>query len=182
MKQILCKLIILFLITSCAVRKNNSKEIFIEIKTDKRQFNKNNKLDLFVNFVNNSDKEITILKPSTEYGPQMDFFSLNILNCYKESGSITGISFGEPIIERTESDLITIKAKSKVELKISGYLYGLFCNSSNNVNIKLLYDSKRIPKLNMNEFNEIQYERVEILYKKLTRIKVKSRNTKIELK
>jgi len=182
MKQILCILIILFSITSCAVRKNNSKELFIEIKTDKRQFNKNNRLDLFVDFVNNSDTEITILKPSTEYGSQMDFFSLNVLNCYKESNSITGMSFGIPISERIESDLITIKAKSKVELKISGYLYGLFCNSSNNINIKLLYNSKRIPKLNMNELNEIQYERAEILYKKITRVKVKSSNARIELK
>ena len=111
----------------------------------------------------------------------MDFFSLNALNCNTKN-YITGLPFGVPKIERKESDLIIIKAKSKVELKISGYLYGLFCNNSDQVNVKLVYNSNIISGFYINEFNDIQRKKHQNLYKKISKIKVKSKNTKIELK
>lgn len=85
------------------------------------------------------------------------------------------------IIMRKENELLTIKAKSTVELKVSGNLYDIICGS-NEISLKIKYNSNNLPEWITKEFNENQRQITESLYKKLTKIKIESIETKIELK
>lgn len=73
MKNITIKLLILLVITSCAVKKNNSEKFSLEINTKKGIFRTHNWVILYVNFINNSNEDVIILKPATKYGDQIDF-------------------------------------------------------------------------------------------------------------
>ncbi|MGG8497553.1 hypothetical protein ACQY1Q_14165 [Tenacibaculum sp. TC6] len=171
------KLIIFLLIfTSCALHKNTKnidyKDISINLKTEKTSFKSNHWVKLYITIKNDSNQDITILKPSTEYGYQMDFFNVKY-QC--EDQSITEAS-EPPIIKRAETDIITVKAKSEIELELKGNLYDVICNSSKITQVKVIYDStKELSEWIMNKIGTEQSK----LKDKLTKLKIESNETTI---
>lgn len=164
-------LILLSIFTSCAIQKNkqkdNSKDISLILKPERTSYKSNRWIKLYIIIKNDSKQDITILKPSIKYGYQMNFFNVKY-QC--EDQSITEAP-EPPVIKKTETDLITVKAKSEVELELKGNLYDVICNSSKITQVKVTYDSTK--ELSEWIINKIGSEQ-SILKDKLTRLRIES--------
>lgn len=174
----LIKLIIFLLIfNSCASQKNTKKDDFsgvsMILKKEMTEYNSNRWVNLYVVIKNDSDHDIIILKPSTEYGNQLNFFDVKY-EC--EDQSITEAPF-PPIIKKTEADLITVKAKSEIELKLKGNLQDVICDSPKITQVKVIYDSnKEIQEWLLDKIGTEQSK----LKDKLTKLKIESNEASIE--
>lgn len=181
MKNIKIRLLTLLLLVSWATVKSNaqklSDKLSLEISTTQGVFKKNKWVKLYVNFINNSNKDIVILKPSTKYGYQIDFFDA-YTQC--QEPAITEAPERSAVTRKTE-ELLTIKAKSKVALAIPGNLYDIIC-SGGSISVKIQYDSTELPSWIFKKFDKPGGQAIRNLYKKLTKIKVESAETKIKLK
>mgnify|MGYP001027866911 CR=1 FL=1 len=180
LKNIQASLFILLLLPACVATKNTSQKLSsklsLEIDTSQGVFRQNRWMVLYVKFTNNSEEAITILKPSVKYGAQLDFFKTSI-KCQQPSV----VEWSEPpLIMRQASELITIKAKSSVTLKVRGNLYDLICGSKK-VSVKIRYNSQTIREWVMKKFNVAQKQSQENIYKKLTKVIVESPETEISL-
>ena len=175
------QLITLFLIfTSCAVKKKlDYKDIIVTVKAE--DIRKGEKIDygrvrffnLNLTINNNSNQDITILKPSTEYGYQMDFFNVSY-----QCNDLVSIE-GAPktsILKKSEKDLITIKRKSKVEFKLKGKLYDVICTPYI-TQVKVTYDTtEELPERLINKIGNDQNKLIE----KLTPLKIESKEITIK--
>lgn len=174
----LIKLLILFSIfSSCAIQKNKQKttpkNISLILKPERTSYKMNRWVKLYITIKNDSKQDITILKPSTKYGYQMDFFNVKY-QC--ASLSVTEAT-EPPIIKKTEADLITVKAKSEIQLELKGNLYDVICDSSKITQVKVTYDStKEQPEWIINKIGTKQ----SILKNKLTRLRIESNEITIE--
>lgn len=173
--KIIQLIILLLIFTSCGVKKNlDYSDIILKIKSEKTNYKNNHWVNLYVIINNNSNQDITILKPSTKYGYQMDFFDVKY-QC--EDVSITEVTEKTPVIIKTEADLITIKAKSEIELLLKGNLLDVICDSNKITQVKVTYNtSKEFPEWLVNEIGNEQLN----LIKKLTQLKIESKEVLIE--
>ncbi|MFL0105062.1 hypothetical protein, partial [Tenacibaculum maritimum] len=168
--------------SSCAIKKTSKvvKEDFsIEINKKKGIFKSKKYIHLYVNIFNNTNEDIVILKPKTEWKSMLHFFSSSI-KCQNPSDLFgTTLEQHEKKIERSD-DLVTIKAKSNEEFKISGFIYDLVCDSKK-VLIKIRYNSIKIPSwVDYSFFGEDKL-RIKELFQKLTKIDIESKETLINL-
>lgn len=167
----------LLIFSSCAIQKNKKsvdyKDVTLNIKTEKTLYKSNRWVNLYIVIKNNSNQDITILKPSNEYGYQMDFYNVKY-QCEEQSINLATVP---PVIKKTESDLIIVKAKSEIELELKGNLYDVICDSSKMTQVKVTYDStKELSEWIMNKIGAEQSK----LKDKLTILKIESNETTIE--
>ncbi|QXP59476.1 hypothetical protein [Olleya sp. HaHaR_3_96] len=170
-------MVFLLIFTSCAIQKNKKnvdyKDVTLNIKTKKTLYKSNRWVKLYIVIKNNSNQDIIILKPSNEYGYQMGFYNVKY-QC--EEQSITEAT-ELPVIKKTEADLITVMAKSEIELELKGNLYDVICNSSKITQVKIYYDTTK----DLSEWiiNKIGAEH-KMLKDKLTKLKIESNEITIE--
>lgn len=175
--KVIKSMLFLLIFTSCAIQENmkssDYKEVTLDVRAERTQYKNNRWINLHVVIKNNSNEDITILRPSDEYGYQMDFFKVKY-QC--EDQSITMVS-ETPIINKTETDLITVKAKSEIELELKGNVYDIICDSEKITQLRVTYDSN----IEISEWirNKIGTEQSK-LKDKLTKIKIESNETTIE--
>ncbi|MFL1897476.1 hypothetical protein ACJRPK_17375 [Aquimarina sp. 2-A2] len=183
--KIIQLILFLLIFSSCAVKRNSSEntiteKLSITINTEKTKFEKHGWVDLYVTFTNNSKEDIIILRSKSKSGYQIDFFNPTV-DCDGLSLMSTGIEH-PPIIERNKNELITIKAKSQIEIKVLGRLYELVCNEGNWINVKIEYNSNNLTDWIVEKYNPTQKQIIKDIYSKITKFKVQSSEARIELK
>lgn len=165
------KLLILLLLATTILSAQNATFKIIKQKTVVDAIGA---VILYVEVINNSKKEIKILKPATDYSQKWRFYNCDI-NCnniplWESAGNRERLIFAE-------SDLIKIPAKSKQVLSVNGrYNCNMLSCESETFEIKLIYDVREIlqnPNVNNGNLQEIE------MLKKLTLIKIESALTKI---
>lgn len=137
---------------------------------------RNRWVNFHVTVTNNSTQDIRILKPLNEYGDQIDFFHTTT----KCSQPTIVEAPSSEVILRKESEIITIKAKSRKTLKVKGNLYNVICGADR-INVKISYNLYEIPAWLLKKMTPKQKQVTQQLYKKLTKLKIESLETSIKL-
>ncbi|AIZ40352.1 hypothetical protein [Cellulophaga baltica] len=167
----------LLIFTSFTIQRDkkniDNKDITLEVKVEKTEYNNDNSINLYVVIKNNSDQDITILRPSSKYGYQMDFFKVT----YECEVQYPFGSMEARVIKKTDTDLITIKSKSETELILKGNLYNVKCNNPNITEVVVTYDTTE--ELSERIISRIGVEENKIK-EKLTKIKIENTQTTIE--
>ncbi len=184
MKPINLLLLLTFIIfNSCGIKKENSKiaeNYSIVIKKQKGTFKSKESIKLFVDIFNNTNEDITILNPKTRWGTMLHFFN-SLIKCDNPNDSFGESPESQKNILRDENDLVKIKAKSSEEFEISGTYYDLICDSDE-VLIKIGYNSTMIPRFIQYSFFGEDNIKTKELYKKITKLNIESKETLIKLK
>ncbi|MEW7278417.1 hypothetical protein ABW636_07460 [Aquimarina sp. 2201CG1-2-11] len=171
-------LLFFFIVTSCSIKKNikrtSPKDITIDLKVDSIEYRSGRWVKLFVEIKNNSSADITILKPSSEYGDQMNYFYVKY-DCNLMSE--TEVYYPVPVVKKTDSDLITIQAKSSSIVELKGNLYDVICDSSEITKVKVTYDSRseELPEWLIKKIGTDQSK----LKDRLTKLKIESKEITI---
>ncbi|MCL5247452.1 hypothetical protein M4I21_16650 [Cellulophaga sp. 20_2_10] len=167
----------LLIFTSFTIQKNkkkiDNKDITLEVKAEKTEYNSNGSINLYIVIKNNSDQDITILQPSNKYGFQMDFFRVE----YECEVQYPFETTQARVIKKTETDIITIKSKSEIELILKGNLYNVKCNKPKITEVIVTYDTTK--ELSERIISKIGVEENKIK-EKLTKLKIENNETTIE--
>lgn len=153
-----------------------AQKVSFEIIKDKTKVDEIGAITLYVEVINKSKKDITILKPATNDNQKWRYYDVKI-----ECPEIP--EWSGPIQEKrtySESDLLVIPAKSTVELVIDGEMNAnmLACNSKT-FQLELFYNANELIK--NPETRYCNSEGIEIV-KKLSKIKIASKKTNIVIK
>lgn len=152
-----------------------AQKVSFEIIKDKTEIDNIGAVILYVDVINESEKDIVILKPATGFDQKWRFYNVDI-ECADmpiwEDKEQTKIAY-------IESDLLVIPAKSKVEIIINGRKNAnmLACDSKKFI-LKLTYDASELIK--NAETNNCNLDEIKIV-KKLTPIKIESEKTNIAI-
>lgn len=151
-----------------------AQEVSFKIIKDKTTVDNIGAITLYVEVINKSETDITILKPATDFRHKWRYY-----DCVIECDNM-------PLWNRTEeqkiayneSDLLVISSKSKVEIILNGRnnTNTLTCNSKD-FKLKLVYDAVELIEMNTVSLN---IEEKEIV-KKLTPVRIQSKETKIKI-
>jgi hypothetical protein len=150
-----------------------SQKVNFEIIKDKTEIDNIGAVILYVEVINKSKKEITILKPKTIFNQKWRYYDVKI--------ECTDIPEWQGEQQKrmaySESDLLVIPAKSKVEIIINGRMNAnmLSCNSKT-FQLELFYDANELIK--NPETRNCNSDELKII-KKLTPIKIKSKRESI---
>ena len=151
--------------------------VYIKINTEKTSTTKSGDILLFFDVINNSTKDLIILKPNNSMDIRLDFFS-NTMEC--EDIPIKSTNHVAENLKIKEDDYLTIPANSKIELFVNGtYRNWLACNSEDLV-LQIQYN----PFKNTEEGNELQppfKKELSKSLKRITPIKIESENIKFKL-
>ncbi|ENA1795606.1 hypothetical protein ABF176_002453 [Flavobacterium psychrophilum] len=163
-------LLIAFLIIS---NLTFAQKASFKIITEQTEIDDIGAVTLYVDVINNSKKDITILKPATDFNQKWRFYDVknecdNIPEWQGEQQKMMAYS---------ESDLLVIKAKTKVEIIINGRMNAnmLSCKSKT-FQIELFYDANELIK--NPETRNCNSDELKII-KKLTPIIIKSKKENI---
>ena len=155
-------------------------DIWIEILTEETRVNEIGGIELHFIVVNNSKKDITILKPRYKRGLQVDFFS-NRMEC--EDVPIW-LDDSPPIKRvRVPEDLLIINGGSQSKLVMDGRLYDWLACDSDSVEIDITYNPIDTVYLNerLQHFDLDNREKYLELLENVSRVKFKSSKTKFML-
>lgn len=166
-------LILLLLLISPAGFAQN---VSFSILKNKTQIDKIGAITLFVEVINKSKSEVTILTPASDVRQKWRYYDCEV-DCgekpiWQDNGDYKRLPY-------VSSNLLVISPKGKAEIIIDGRhnTNSLSCNLKN-FSVKLLYDATElINSLNGKNLSESEKE----VIKKLTPIKIESKKTKIKL-
>lgn len=152
-----------------------AQKVSFKIIKDKTEVDSIGAITLYVKVINKSKNNITILKPATDFRQKWRYYDVKIecnempLWAMEEQEKIAYI----------ESDLLVITSKSKVEIIINGRQNAnLLACYSKIFQLKLTYDAgKLIEDINTESLTLHEKE----IVKRLTPIKIESKETKIEI-
>ena len=153
------------------------QRVYFKILDEKTEVDKYGVITLYVETGNKSKKDINILKPATDDNQKWRYYTSEI-ECENRP---LWVSAGEVKKQPySDFDILTIPSKSKIEIIVKGYLNtdNLGCLSEN-FKVKLIYDVKElIDDINSNSLTDAE----KIVIKKLSRIKIVSKSTFINIK
>ncbi len=182
-KKMLTIVILSILACKSTMRDSDSEtdDIWIEILTEETKVDEIGGIALHFKVVNNSKKDITILKPRYKRGLQVDFFS-NTMECEDVPVWLDD----SPTIKRVRmpEDLLIVNKGSQSKLVMDGRLYDWLACDSDSVEIAITYDPTDTTYLNerLRRFDLGDREKYLELLGKVSRVKFKSVNTKFKLK
>lgn len=160
------------------VKSNNFGTIYFKIDKEKTVVDSLGRIKLYFNIVNNSDKELVLLKPNNTYNSRLDFFASNV-DC--EEIAITTSSEAElEAIKITENDYLVVQPNSTSELMMNGDYYGNLECGKDDVVLKIEYNPYQIVEQGI-QYNEAQQKEFRKAFEKITRMKIESENVKFEL-
>ncbi|MDY3339520.1 hypothetical protein PG279_10085 [Riemerella anatipestifer] len=169
MKRIL--ILTLFVFTHLAV----AQSVKFKIAKNKVKLDKYGRFTLVVKVINNSPKEIIILKPAVNNRQKWRYYN-GELDCPEIRMILRDDSTDSSTISYNESDLLIIPSKSKTEISIDGRYNtnSLLQCKANKFKLKLLYDASELLKqVDNNDSQEVD------IIKKITPIKIESKLTVI---
>jgi len=151
--------------------------IYLKINKEKTSTTKNGDVLLFFDVINNSTKDLVLLKPNNSIDSRLDFFN-NTMEC--EDVPLKSTDYMPKDLNIKDEDYITIPAKAKIELFINGsYRSWLSCNSDDII-LQIQYN----PFKSAEEGVELQpalKKQLNKSLKRITPIKIESENIKFKL-
>lgn len=156
MKQLIRLTLLLLVFSSCATKKsisNTSNSVYIEINKNKTSRSGYGDILLHFKIVNNSNNDITILKPNNTFEGRFEFFS-NTMQC--DDIPITEMGFDIEHRAVTADDYLVIKSKQNVDLMMNGRFYDWLSCNSDSVKIKVKYNPFKKINADSKYYNEIK--------------------------
>lgn len=164
-------------VSSAVSNQDTFGTIYMKINKEKTYTNKNGAILLFFDVINNSNKDLVILKPNNSIDSRLDFFS-NTMEC--EDIPITSTDYIAKDLKIKDEDYLTIPANAKIELFVNGkYRNWLACNSEDII-LQIQYN----PFKNAEQGDELEPDMKKELsksLKKISPIKIESENIKFKL-
>lgn len=164
-------------VSSAVSNQDTFGTIYMKINKEKTYTNKNGTILLFFDVINNSNKDLVILKPNNSIDSRLDFFS-NTMEC--EDIPITSTDYIAKDLKIKDEDYLTIPANAKIELFVNGkYRNWLACNSKDII-LQIQYN----PFKNAEQGDELEPDMKKELsksLKKISPIKIESENIKFKL-
>lgn len=164
-------------VSSAVSNQDTFGTIYMKINKEKTYTNKNGTILLFFDVINNSNKDLVILKPNNSIDSRLDFFS-NTMEC--EDIPITSTDYTAKDLKIKDEDYLTIPANAKIELFVNGkYRNWLACNSEDII-LQIQYN----PFKNAEQGDELEPDMKKELsksLKKISPIKIESENIKFKL-
>jgi len=151
--------------------------IYIKVNKEKTSTTKNGAILLFFDVINNSTKDLVILKPDNSIDSRLDFFT-NTMEC--ENVPLRDTNYLPKDLNIKDDDYITIPAKAKIELFINGsYRTWLSCNSEDII-LQVQYNPFKSAEEGV-ELEPTLKKQLNESLKRITPIKIESENIKFKL-
>ncbi len=150
-----------------------SQRVRFKIIPEKTEVDYIGAITLYTEIINKSNKNITILKPSTQYNQKWMYYDVQ-----NDCADIPAweSEYAEPV-SYNETDLLIIPPNSKVEITINGrFNANMLSCKSESFQIKLFYDANNLIK--DPSIRNCNAEEIKIL-KMLTPVKIESKKVKI---
>ncbi len=164
---------------SCTTVKQKSthQNFFLKINIDKTYADGIGAIMLYFDVVNNSNKEITILKPNNTVDHRINFFS-NTMEC--KDIPIWSTEYLIKHIAVIEKDYLIIKPNSSAEILMNGRTFGWLACNSDSVEVSVKYEpTKNI--INMNGKPTEKQKAYNEVINKISDINIYSGNLKFKL-
>ena len=168
--KIFTSIIILFFFTISSFGQNKIKEVKNEVLITKTDRDERNFVNLYIKIKNKSKKSITILKPKNNPKINFDFFQTRMQDCKDIPNFDSGYS--EEIYEFNTNDLVEIKPKSFIVLKLEGNYYSNCTCNNNEFKVQVNYDTTNFFE---NSEKELDNKNIKFLKERITNIKFESK-------
>ena len=153
-----------------------SQEVNFKIIEEKTVADEIGAITLYAEVINNTENDITILKPATKFRQKWRFYNCNI-QC--DNIPLWTTEAVDNYTEYYESDLLIVPKKSKEEIIINGrHNANMLVCEDEIFKLELTYDAGELIE-NIDNMNLNIYEK-EIV-KKLTPLTIKSKESKIKI-
>lgn len=151
--------------------------IYIKVNKEKTNASKDGAILLFFDVINNSNKDLVILKPNNTMDSRLDFF-MNIMEC--EDVPIIATDYIAKELKIKEEDYLTIPANAKIELFVNGTYRNWLACSSEYIILQIQYNPFKSAEEGIELLPALKKEISKAL-KSVTPIKIESENIKFKL-
>ena len=166
------------LLVSASISNNDSfGTIYIKVNKEKTSATKSGDILLFFDVINNSNKDLVILKPNNSIDRRLDFFS-NTMEC--RDIPITSTDYMAKDLKIKDEDYLTIPANAKIEVFINGKYRSWLACSSEDIILQIQYNPFKNAEVGTELQSAFKKELSKSL-KKITPIKMESENIKFKL-
>jgi len=167
-------LILIFLFSQVSF----GQDVYFNILKEKTERNDSGIITLYVEIINESEKDIIILKPAIDFRQKFMHYYFDLLKCDKAADlDYAAIKF--KTFEYEYNDLLKIKSKSKQIIKIRHWSsQNTFDCDSPEFEVKISYEVNK----KLTYFTEDLTKKETKIYNRLTSIKIESLPTLILMK
>jgi hypothetical protein len=171
MKKILT---LIFLFSQVSFGQN----VYFNILKEKTERNNSGIITLYVEIINESKKDIIMLKPAIDFRQKFMHYYFDLLKC-DETADLYYAAIEFKLFKYEYNDLLKIKSKSKKIIKIRHWSSQdtLACNSSE-FEVKISYEVDKL----LTYFTKDLTKKEAKIYNRLTSIKIESLPTLITMK
>lgn len=157
---------------------NSFGTIYFKINKQKTVVDSLGRIRVYFNIINNSDKELVLLKPNNSFESRIDFFSTAV-ECH-EVETVSSEETATKELKITTEDYLVVQPNSSSELMMNGDYYGNLECANDDVVLKIEYNPYQIVEKGIH-YNEVQRKEFNKAFEKISRIKIESENIKFEL-
>lgn len=152
--------------------------VYLKVNKEKTKVDSLGFVKLYFDLINNSDKEIIVLKPDNSIDSRINFFTTK-MECLNTVDSET--AYQAKHLKIKDEDYITVAANSKSEFFIDGVYQDMLACSSEEIVLKIEYNPFRYAEQAI-PISEEKQKDFRKAFQKISKQKIESENIKFKLR